>query len=144
LFYDAKGGNCFKCHGPTALGDGQQDDFDDWAKANNEFIKGTNDKLAEMQSLRTELEKAPADKKQEIKDQLEAAQKQYNERQELIATLLPSRNAIPRNLREGTLRGGRRPIDLYWRIAAGIRGMPMPATGPAGPGGQGTLNQQQI
>jgi mono/diheme cytochrome c family protein len=30
LFYGA--GNCFSCHGPTALGDGQTSDYDEWVK----------------------------------------------------------------------------------------------------------------
>src|SRR3954471_8687803 len=34
LFYGPKA-NCVKCHGPSALGDGQQDDYDDWSKATN-------------------------------------------------------------------------------------------------------------
>ena len=34
---------------------------------------------------------------------------------------------IPRNLTTGIFRGGRRPIDIYRRITAGIRGTPMPA-----------------
>lgn len=33
----------------------------------------------------------------------------------------------PRNLHRGIYRGGRRPIDLYSRIYAGIKGTPMPA-----------------
>lgn len=32
---------------------------------------------------------------------------------------------IPRNLRSGIYRGGRRPVDIYRRIAAGIKGTPM-------------------
>jgi hypothetical protein len=32
----------------------------------------------------------------------------------------------PRNLRSGTFRFGRRPIDIYRRIYAGINGTPMP------------------
>ncbi|MBK7874365.1 MAG: cytochrome c [Planctomycetes bacterium] len=34
---------------------------------------------------------------------------------------------LPRNLRRDPFRGGRRPIDLYRRIHAGINGGPMPA-----------------
>lgn len=34
---------------------------------------------------------------------------------------------LPRNLRRDPCRGGRRPIDLYRRIYAGIQGGPMPA-----------------
>jgi mono/diheme cytochrome c family protein len=33
----------------------------------------------------------------------------------------------PRNLRQGIYRGGRRPVDVYWRIRNGIEGTPMPA-----------------
>jgi mono/diheme cytochrome c family protein len=32
----------------------------------------------------------------------------------------------PANLTAGVYRGGRRPIDLYWRISGGIRGAAMP------------------
>jgi len=35
----------------------------------------------------------------------------------------------PRNLHTGIYRGGRRPIDLYARVHAGIKGTPMPAFG---------------
>ena len=34
---------------------------------------------------------------------------------------------IPRDLTSGIFRGGRRPIDIYRRITAGINGTPMPA-----------------
>ena len=39
----------------------------------------------------------------------------------------PVRNIRPRNLRLGVYRGGRRPVDLFWRITNGIDGTPMPA-----------------
>ena len=58
--------------------------------------------------------------------------------------LLPPRNAIPRNLREGSYRGGRRPIDLFWRVYAGIPGMGMPAHGASAPGGTGPLNETEM
>lgn len=35
----------------------------------------------------------------------------------------------PRNLHTGIFRGGRRPLDLYSRLHAGIKGTPMPAFG---------------
>jgi mono/diheme cytochrome c family protein len=143
LFFGPKA-NCAKCHGPTALGDGQQDDYDDWSKATLEFIKGTDAKVAEIGSLQKELNDAKGDDIQKVKDQLIAAKKELTDRQEVITSLLPPRHAIPRNLREGNYRGGRRPLDLFWRIAAGIRGMPMPGIGPAAPGAQGTLSQQEI
>lgn len=43
----------------------------------------------------------------------------------------------PRNLHTGIFRGGRRPIDLYARVHAGIKGTPMPAFGAK-------LSDQQI
>lgn len=84
-------GNCARCHGTTALGDGQTTDFDDWAK--------------EYDPLDPELSQIYVDR--------------YD--------VLPPRNAKPRNLRLGVLRGGRRPVDIYWRLANGIDGTPMPA-----------------
>ena len=92
LFYGAIA-NCVKCHGDSALGDGQTTDYDDWAK---EFIgDGKNT----------------------------AVVRQY------VALGLPEPRRIrPRNLRSGNYRGGRRPIDLYWRIRNGIEGVPMPAS----------------
>jgi mono/diheme cytochrome c family protein len=41
------------------------------------------------------------------------------------------RDILPRNLTQGVFRGGRRPIDIYRRIYAGINGTPMPALGEA-------------
>lgn len=38
----------------------------------------------------------------------------------------PPRNILPRNLRLGVFRGGRRPVDIYRRIRNGIEGTPMP------------------
>ncbi|MCH8830841.1 MAG: cytochrome c, partial [Planctomycetes bacterium] len=42
----------------------------------------------------------------------------------------------PRDLTRGIYRGGRRPIDIYRRISAGIKGTPMP--------GFGTLPDEEI
>ncbi|MCH7988450.1 MAG: cytochrome c [Planctomycetes bacterium] len=43
----------------------------------------------------------------------------------------------PRDLTKGIYRGGRRPLDLYRRIYAGIKGTPMPAFGKS-------LSEEQI
>jgi hypothetical protein len=43
----------------------------------------------------------------------------------------------PANLNRGIYKGGRRPIDIYWRIAKGINGAQMPGHFPA-------INEQQI
>lgn len=85
--------NCNKCHGDTALGDGQTTDFDEWTK---------------------EL----------LPDQPEMLQKF------LALGALEPRNIRPRNLRQGIYRGGRRPVDIYWRVINGIEGTPMPGMGP--------------
>lgn len=81
--------NCNKCHGDSALGDGQTTDYDEWTK-----------------------ELAPAEP---------AILEQY-----LAVGALEPRNIRPRNLRQGIYRGGRRPIDIYWRVMNGIEGTPMP------------------
>jgi hypothetical protein len=62
----------------------------------------------------------------------------------LATDSLPPRHAIPRNLRQGIYRGGRAPVDIFYRIYAGINGAPMPAVGPASPGAQGTLTPGEI
>jgi mono/diheme cytochrome c family protein len=41
--------------------------------------------------------------------------------------MLQPRNLKPRNLRQGVFRGGRRPVDIFWRIRNGIDGAQMPA-----------------
>lgn len=61
-----------------------------------------------------------------------------------LAAVLAPRNIVPRNLRQGNYRFGRRPIDLYRRLATGITGTPMPAVGPATPGATGTLTSEEI
>jgi hypothetical protein len=43
----------------------------------------------------------------------------------------------PANLNRGVYKGGRRPIDIYWRIAKGINGAQMPAHYP-------TANEKQV
>lgn len=90
--------NCVKCHGDTQLGDGQTNDYDDWTKEFVDWGKVTDD---------------------HERSQKEAA---------FIALGgLAPRNIRPRNLRQGIYRGGRRPVDLFWRVKNGIDGSPMPA-----------------
>jgi mono/diheme cytochrome c family protein len=93
--------NCYSCHGPSQLGDGQVTDYDQWTK---EYFDWTN-KNAENYA------------------------EELARYQELGG--LPPRNIIPRNLRSGIYRGGRRPIDIFWRINNGIDGTPMPAANKA-------------
>lgn len=65
-------------------------------------------------------------------------------RQPVAHEFYPIRNAIPRNLRKGVYRGGRRRLDVYCRISAGIAGTPMPGVCAAAPGAQGTLTDEEI
>lgn len=56
---------------------------------------------------------------------------------------LPAQSLRPRDFTKGVFHGGRRPIDLYWRIYVGIKGTPMPGAGPA-PGTAGVLPPEEI
>lgn len=91
----AKEGNCFSCHGYTALGDGQINKYDFWTEDWLNVIGGDSAK----------------EKIKEFKE---------------IGALTP-RPVRPRNLRQGIYRGGSRPIDIFWRVANGIDGSPMPS-----------------
>ncbi len=126
LFFDKDKGNCYSCHGPTGLGDGQQDDYNNWQKAHKKFLDETA-KLAEKDEL----------------DDLEASL--LDDREEVAESLYPLRNAIPRNLRQGVYRGGRRKLDIFRRIYAGIAGTPMPGGGPSAPGAKaGALTEEEM
>ncbi|NCX98423.1 MAG: cytochrome c [Planctomycetia bacterium] len=107
LFHGDKA-NCVKCHGVTALGDGQANDYDDW----NKNIVKIETKLA-----------AVATGDADVEERRWAAA--FHE--VLDGDALKPRTIPPRNLRHGIYRGGRRPLDLYYRIHAGINGAPMPA-----------------
>lgn len=138
LFYGERA-NCVKCHGPTGLGDGQQTDFDNWNKENKEFLDATAQLAESIARRRSEGGSDEDAAKRMVEDA-----KQLSARQAVADTLYPIRNAIPRNLRKGVYRGGRRRIDIYHRIHAGIAGTPMPGGGPTSPGGQGTLTDAEI
>ncbi len=65
--------------------------------------------------------------KQKAEDWNKVLAGQMSEDQFWRRWLLPVQQIQPRNLRLNIYRGGRRPVDLYRRIAAGIKGTPMPA-----------------
>jgi mono/diheme cytochrome c family protein len=65
----------------------------------------------------------------------------------VAAGALEPRNLIPRNLRLGIYRGGRRPVDLYWRLINGIDGAQMPAVpmlAESDPPGTKKLSQENL
>ncbi|REJ68580.1 MAG: cytochrome c [Planctomycetota bacterium] len=98
LFY-GKAANCYSCHGDSAQGDGQANDYHYRFTWRKELTGLEGDELAEAIAVFRE------------------------------SGALRPRNAIPRNLRHGIFRGGRRPIDIYYRIYSGIYGTPMPGLG---------------
>ncbi|MEI6255472.1 MAG: c-type cytochrome [Planctomycetota bacterium] len=127
LFYGDKA-NCVKCHGVTGLGDGQANDYDDWNKAIveiNKELAGSLENAAKTSTSGMSAEVAAEHRKQlawidTFQDVVEG-------------DALRPRTIPPRNLRKGIYRGGRRPLDLYYRIHAGINGAPMPAAKGAVP-----------
>jgi mono/diheme cytochrome c family protein len=121
LFHGDKA-NCVKCHGVTALGDGQANDYDDWNKAIVEF--GKEIAGGREQAAKTSTAEMSPDDVQEHRATLAWLEKSG---QVLAGDALRPRTIPPRNLRQAVYRGGRRPLDLYYRIHAGINGAPMPA-----------------
>jgi len=138
LFYGTRA-NCVKCHGPTALGDGQRSDQNIWNKANKKFLDDTS-----LLSKKIDRERKESGLDETGREQLQEDLVTLTRREAVAARLFPVRNAIPRNLRRGIYRGGRRPLDIYHRVHTGIPGTPMPGSGPASPGAQGTLTDAQI
>jgi mono/diheme cytochrome c family protein len=104
---------CAGCHGPKAMGDGpsfvSQDVF-------NHVVFGGD----------------PSERQKRI-DELDPKTKELWG-QKLDEWGNPLR---PANLNRGVYKGGRRPLDIYWRIAKGITGAQMPAHYP-------TINHEQI
>lgn len=115
---------CFSCHGTTGLGDGRKVSepvFDIWNK----------------DKAKTATDLAAAEAKGDTAEATRLAGI-------LGSYSLPVQAQKPRNLRLGKYRFGRRPIDLYRRIYAGINGTEMPGGGPPTPGAKATLSDQEI
>lgn len=77
---------------------------------------------------------------------------EWNERKRIAAQetkesagwfLLPIQRLRPRDFTKGIFRGGGEPIDVYWRIYAGIKGTPMPSAGRTN-GTTGVLKDEEI
>jgi mono/diheme cytochrome c family protein len=98
--------DCTSCHGPQAVGNGpsmvSQDVF-------NDVVFGGN-----PSSMAVRLERYD----QKTRDLWKNSLDDWGN---------PLR---PANLNRGVYKGGRRPLDLYWRIAKGINGAKMPAHYP--------------
>lgn len=123
LFYGTRAA-CSTCHGHTASGDGTIDGYDDWNDVVHKLAGSVN-----STDLTIFDQAQPEDDKeaQRLDEEREEALKSLAMREHALATSLPPRFIIPRNLRRGVFRFGNRPIDIYWRIREGINGTPMPA-----------------
>ena len=101
------GSDCKDCHGRLARGDGEsfvnQDVF-------NEVVFGGN----------------PSERHARIDALDEKTKTLWNQKPDDWGNPLR-----PANLNRGIYKGGRRPIDIYWRIAKGINGAQMPAHYPS-------------
>jgi mono/diheme cytochrome c family protein len=148
LFFSEKKGNCVLCHGTTALGDGQRTNFDEWSKQVNDVRTSSQATLALRAQMEEDTERktsqieengelSPDQKREQIAkldEELKTALTDLEPDEELArwklavleAHALEPRMIDPRNLRMGVYRGGRRPIDLYYRLEAGINGSGMP------------------
>ena len=98
---------CSGCHGPLALGNGpsfvSQDVF-------NDVVFGGN----------------PSERAQRIEELDEKTKALWKQKPDDWGNPLR-----PANLNRGVYKGGRRPIDIFWRIAKGINGAQMPAHYPS-------------
>jgi mono/diheme cytochrome c family protein len=105
---------CTDCHGALARGDGpsfvNQDVF-------NRVVFGGN----------------PSEREQRISELDDKTKDLWG--QKLDEWGNPLR---PSNLNRGVYKGGRRPLDIYWRIAKGITGAQMPSHYP------GLINEKQV
>jgi len=101
LYLGSKGLQCFGCHGLDGKGNGES--FVDYRSFVRAVFQG-NPSQAKID---------------ELKDFAEKNSKKWAD--DWGQPLRPS------NLLLGRYKGGRRPIDLYWRISKGINGTPMPA-----------------
>jgi mono/diheme cytochrome c family protein len=127
--------DCTSCHGPQAIGDGPsfvtQDVFNyvvfGGSPSNqqarlDELVKEREEKLREELK---EHPPEPSDLEKRVKEEGEKLRAAW--KNSLDDWGNPFR---PANLNRGVYKGGRRPIDLYWRIAKGINGAKMMAHYP--------------
>jgi mono/diheme cytochrome c family protein len=101
------GSDCKDCHGRLARGDGES--FVD-VDVFNEVVFGGN----------------PSERQARIDALDEKTKTLWNQKPDDWGNPLR-----PANLNRGIYKGGRRPIDIYWRIAKGINGAQMPAHYPS-------------
>jgi mono/diheme cytochrome c family protein len=116
VFYNT--GNCVKCHGPTALGDGQLV-FDEWNKTIDDYTKKAADQQVRLSDNKDLTSEERSKKQADISNLVYA----------LHVDALPPVESSPRNLRQGIFRGGRKPYELFYRLNNGINPSNMPGIG---------------
>ncbi len=115
LFMDAKSANCFSCHGPDGRGGGPSA-FE--AKLMTDELQASLERIDAAIAEATRTENSV---------QLAKFQKKRFEIANAKVKDDWGNEIEPRDLTRGTFRFGRRPIDLFRRIYAGINGTPMPS-----------------
>jgi mono/diheme cytochrome c family protein len=116
---------CTSCHGVKAQGNGDQWIDEDFtyqvAFYREEPEQIMHDRIFGKGVNPDSLDKATRDKKDQ----------QLKTLQDLWAKSVDKwgRPLRPANLTKGVYKGGQRPIDIYWRVADGITGTPMPGHG---------------
>ncbi len=126
--------DCTSCHGPQALGNGpsfiSQDVFN--------YVVFGGDPSTRGERLDAEAERI-ARKRFEMANHGSAHEPTADELKPLLAQIKKQwedslddwkEPLRPANLNRGVYKGGRRPIDIYWRVAKGINGAKMPAHVP--------------
>jgi mono/diheme cytochrome c family protein len=130
IFYGA--GGCVKCHGPTALGDGQLV-WDDWNEKVDLFLKNIpklNDELDKQEDeagKQLSQEGISEAEKERLNDKLDDLDEMRRRLAEADVAVLPPRQSEPRNLRQGIYRGGRERFEIFYRLQNGILASKMPA-----------------
>ena len=126
--------DCTSCHGPQAVGNGPS--FLDQEIFNTVVFGG--DPSTRPERLESEADRV-ARQKFGIASHGSAHEPTAEELKPLVAQVKTKWEESlddwgeplrPANLNRGLYKGGRRPIDLYWRVAKGINGAKMPAHYP--------------
>ena len=82
-----------KCHGPTGLGDGQQDDYDNWSKAVKKFEDDTTAMVASIAADKKALSELDGEEYDAAAAELAAKERNLSLRESVASDLLPPRNA---------------------------------------------------
>jgi mono/diheme cytochrome c family protein len=123
--------DCTSCHGPQAEGNGPTFvNADLTQEMFNDIVFG-GDPSGQGQRVDEIARRVETETTARTKDPEAGKAAAFRFREAWKKTLdewgMPLR---PANLNRGVYKGGRRPIDLYWRIAKGINGAQMPAHSP--------------